>query len=697
MSRLRVKSNTRSCYIYKTTCLIDGFIYVGQRTCWWSPYADTWYKGSGTVLQRKMRKYGRENFQKEIIEVLDSFDQQKLDKREIYWVAYYDTNNPNVGYNLTKGGATGSTIANHPDKKHILEKRVSSWRENYSKDEKRQQKRKKQLDQARLKRYKGACFRKRRKRVVELDIATNEILHIYPTLTIAQNYNKLQAISGAIKRGGLCGGKYFQFENKEGKYKKFEPIPVWNKGKKFPGKVTSTSWKKGQKAVNPTPKGTHNSPRTEWKKGHIPWNKGIEYLQIRGKNHPHSKAVIQFDLNYNQVGYFETCTDAVKAKFYRTRLSRALKKKFGIYKGYRWAYEKDCDFIESMEIIEELPDYVYNLEIEDNHNYFVNGILTHNCDDPMDPQMATSEKERENAKNFYNHTLSSRLNDPDVGVRIVVMQRLHQDDTSGLLMDKKKGRPDQHTHICIPGELDREVLSPPELEKYYTDGLFWPSRFSKQTLEGFKKMLGSLQYAGQVGQRPAPPEGNLVKREWFEIKKANLIVRDSNKSPVFFFLDTAYTEKQENDPSAILACFHHDNKIYILNTAEVYMIFPDLIEFVKSYVAINDYSNMGSMIYVEPKASGKSLVQSLRVSSRLNVGEIESDLVNGRDKLGRLSTVSPYIQSGRVVLVEGQWNEAFLSQVCSFPNAAHDEMVDLLCYAVDTLLINNQGDLIGIM
>lgn len=318
-------------------------------------------------------------------------------------------------------------------------------------------------------------------------------------------------------------------------------------------------------------------------------------------------------------------------------------------------------------------------------------------DDPLDPQMASSEKERENANNFYNHTLASRLNNPDVGVRIVVMQRLNMEDTTGMLMDKKKGRPNDHFHVCIPGEIDLEILTPLDLQKYYINGLFWPSRFSKKTLEAFKRSLGSLAYAGQVGQRPAPPEGNLVKREWFEIKKANLIVRDSNKSPVFFFLDTAYTEKQENDPSAILACFHHDNKVYILNTAEVYMIFPDLIEFVKAYVNINDYSNMGSMIYVEPKASGKSLVQSLRVSSKLNVGEIESELVNGRDKLGRLSTVSPYIQSGRVVLVEGQWNEAFLSQVCSFPNAAHDEMVDLLCYAVDTLLINNQGDLIGIM
>lgn len=318
-------------------------------------------------------------------------------------------------------------------------------------------------------------------------------------------------------------------------------------------------------------------------------------------------------------------------------------------------------------------------------------------DDPQDPLMATSEVERKNTQNFYDHTLYSRLNDPDVGVRIIVMQRLHEEDLTGHLLNKKKGRPEDHFHVCIPGELDESILTPSELKQKYVDGLFWPTRFSRATLAGFKKTLGSLQYAGQVGQRPAPPEGNLVKRAWFKIVQANLVQRDPNHSPVCFLLDTAYTEKQENDPSAILACFSFNATIYILNIAEVYLIFPDLIEFVKSYVMINDYSNMGSMIWVEPKASGKSLVQSLQRNSKLNVGEIESDLVNGKDKMGRLSTVSPYIQSGRVVLVEGTWNEAFLTQVCSFPNAAHDEFVDLLCYAIDVLLINGQGDLIGMM
>lgn len=311
-------------------------------------------------------------------------------------------------------------------------------------------------------------------------------------------------------------------------------------------------------------------------------------------------------------------------------------------------------------------------------------------DDPQDPAMATSEVERKNVQDFYDHTLYSRLNDPDVGVRMIIMQRLHEEDLTGHLMNKKKGRPEDHHHICIPGEYDEKIVNPPELKQFYQNGLFWESRFHKQALKQYEKTLGSLQYAGQIGQRPAPPEGNLVKRAWFEIKRAELVARNPNSEPIIFLLDTAYTEKQENDPSAILAAFKREGKIYLVTAAEVYMIFPDLIPFVKSFVMINDYSRSGSMIWVEPKASGKSLVQTLEAISDLNIAEIESELVNGKDKIGRLSAVSPYIQSGKVVLLEGQWNEHFLTQVCSFPNAAHDEFVDLLSYAIDILLI--RGD-----
>ena len=65
-------------------------------------------------------------------------------------------------------------------------------------------------------------------------------------------------------------------------------------------------------------------------------------------------------------------------------------------------------------------------------------------DDPANPKKAASEVERLNCIEFYNHTLFSRLNDPEVGVRIIVMQRLHEQDLSGHLMDVKHGRPEDH-------------------------------------------------------------------------------------------------------------------------------------------------------------------------------------------------------------------------------------------------------------
>lgn len=88
-------------YIYKTTNLINGKIYVGQRYSTVLPELDISYLGSGLALNRSIKKYGKENFQKEIIELCAV---ENLDEREIYWIAFYNANDRSVGYNLTKGG-----------------------------------------------------------------------------------------------------------------------------------------------------------------------------------------------------------------------------------------------------------------------------------------------------------------------------------------------------------------------------------------------------------------------------------------------------------------------------------------------------------------------------------------------------------------------------------------------------------------
>ena len=95
-----------------------------------------------------------------------------------------------------------------------------------------------------------------------------------------------------------------------------------------------------------------------------------------------------------------------------------------------------------------------------------------------------------------------------------------------------------------------------------------------------------------------------------------------------------------------------------------------------------------SQILVEPKASGKSLVQLLRRETRYNVSELTTNFVR-YSKIERARASSPFIEGGRVYLVKDNWNDAFLQQVSTFPNAKHDEHIDVTSYAIERNLINN--------
>jgi group I intron endonuclease len=87
-------------FIYKTTNLINGKIYIGKRSN--IKYSEK-YLGSGVILRWAIEKYGRENFIREILE--DGIEDRKiLNEREIYWIKFYDSMNLEIGYNLTPGG-----------------------------------------------------------------------------------------------------------------------------------------------------------------------------------------------------------------------------------------------------------------------------------------------------------------------------------------------------------------------------------------------------------------------------------------------------------------------------------------------------------------------------------------------------------------------------------------------------------------
>ena len=295
-------------------------------------------------------------------------------------------------------------------------------------------------------------------------------------------------------------------------------------------------------------------------------------------------------------------------------------------------------------------------------------------DDPVSPQHAASEVERENANEWYRTTFYSRLNQANIGVRIVIMQRIHENDLSGFLISNNSRL--RYKHICIPAELS-EDLKPKNLKPNYDkDGLFWSDRFSKSILEDYRDALGSYGYAGQLMQTPTPLNSGMIRSEWFKI---DLTKNFDDKTVVNFVIDPAYTANEKNDPSALLAYIYKDNNWQIIDCANVHLEFPQLVKFIPEWVKKNGYTN-ASRIYVEPKASGKSIVQTLKNDTGLNVVE---DKPPSKDKVARVSDISATLESGRVSLLKGEWNEEFLHQLARFPSAKHDDMVDCLVMAVN--------------
>jgi predicted phage terminase large subunit-like protein len=306
-------------------------------------------------------------------------------------------------------------------------------------------------------------------------------------------------------------------------------------------------------------------------------------------------------------------------------------------------------------------------------------------DDPLSPQMANSATERENANEWYRTTFYSRLNQPDIGVRIIIMQRVHEDDLTGFLLGKETRL--KYKHICIPAKSGDGNIKPKSLEKFYDKDtqLFWEDRFSQSTLDDYKSALGSYGYAGQLQQTPTPLDSGMIHKDWFKIDRYR-----KDDATVNFVIDPAYTANQKNDPSALLAYTYKDNKWQIIDCINIYKEFPELVKFIPQWVQKNGYTPK-SRIFVEPKASGKSIVQTLVRETGLNVKE---DKPPTKDKVARVSDISASLESGRVSLLNGDWNTEFLDQLTRFPAAKHDDMVDCLVMAVNKEIWGGGGKVV---
>lgn len=135
-------------------------------------------------------------------------------------------------------------------------------------------------------------------------------------------------------------------------------------------------------------------------------------------------------------------------------------------------------------------------------------------DDPLSADDANSPAKREAAEITFCEALPTRLNN-DRSAKVVIMQRLHERDTSGVILAREMG----YTHLCLPMEFEPERrcstiigFSDPRQEP---GELLFPERFGREQVEKLKRDMGSYAAAGQLQQRPSPREGGMFKAHWF--------------------------------------------------------------------------------------------------------------------------------------------------------------------------------------
>jgi len=297
-------------------------------------------------------------------------------------------------------------------------------------------------------------------------------------------------------------------------------------------------------------------------------------------------------------------------------------------------------------------------------------------DDPLKPDEALSETQRKAVNNWYDHTLITRLNNKKTGRIIVIMQRLHEDDLVGHLLELGDWKLLRFPAIAEQNE-DYEIVSPiagrRRIVRLAGEALH-PDREPLATLAEIRRTQGEYNFAGQYQQAPAPLGGGMVKSDWF--RTYCFIESPRNFQLILQSWDTANKPSELSDFSVCTTWGLMGPHVYLLNVYRKRVDYPELKR------AVREQADMFGprVILIEDKASGTQLLQEL-VREGVHAAQSYKPTM---DKVMRLHSVCSTIENGFVYLPEkAPWLQEFLHEITTFPNGKHDDQTDSTSQALD--------------
>ncbi|MGH2342575.1 phage terminase large subunit [Segnochrobactraceae bacterium EtOH-i3] len=299
-------------------------------------------------------------------------------------------------------------------------------------------------------------------------------------------------------------------------------------------------------------------------------------------------------------------------------------------------------------------------------------------DDPLSADDANSDAAMLAAERTFLEALPTRVNN-EASAIVVIMQRLHQRDTSGIIL----GRGLPYTHLCLPMRFEPERRCSTSIG--FTDPrtepgeLLFPERFPESQVADLERTLGSYATAGQLQQRPAPRGGGIFRDEWWGYytpgAEPEIVWRG-------IWADTAQKTAESSDYS-VFQCWGAtaDRKAVLLDQIRGRWEAPELLTHARAFWAkhraVQGRGTLRAM-YIEDKVSGTGLIQTLRREGVPVLG-----IQRNKDKRVRAMDAAPRVESGNVLLPRGaDWLSDWLGEVGAFPHGAHDDQVDPMADAV---------------
>jgi len=338
-------------------------------------------------------------------------------------------------------------------------------------------------------------------------------------------------------------------------------------------------------------------------------------------------------------------------------------------------------------------------------------------DDPHNIKQAESDIERENAARWFRESIPSRLNDLDKGAIVIIMQRLHEDDVSGVAL----GENYDYVHLMVPWEFDPSRAFDNE-GKLLENGIGWSDpradpddpdanlgepawleRFSLAATERMRSEIGPYAWAAQMEQSPVPRGKGIFQREWWKLYE-----HPNKLFPEFSYtvasLDGAFTEKESNDPSALTIWGIFDTGdgrrgVMLIGAWRKHLQFsakrveklPNELHGVWRNRTSDKWGLMEwvydsctwlygkpfkiDRLLIEDKGPGHSAAQELRHRYGIHDFGIQLCKTKG-DKVARALAVQPIFSNGLVYAPNYDWADLVITEMSSFPYGRYDDLTD---------------------